>query len=287
MLPTITDLKKIARKRSALLRSSEKGLLDRSASLERRLNAYVLNTLIPSLQIRNNKILNTNSNLKKINNPSRLKSFLKNVINASLYEYYFNTYERLNGATNQYYKGFEPTEAATKKIFNRASTISSGFLDDLFDNNDITRQIQNTIRKNIVSEASVTDVKSLMTEIIKGKEKKFGLITSYHYRNGYDSLQSYSRELDVQFSEALNLNYAIYAGGEIKTTRSFCDERNGNVYNRETILSWNNLEWQGKIPDGNILTDLGGYNCRHDLDWISYPLARRIEPNIEKSKFDK
>ena len=286
MLPNVTDLKKIARKRSALLRSTEKGLLDRSTTLERRLNAYVLNTLIPSLQISNNKIVNTNSNLKKINNPSSLKTFLKNVINASLYDYYFNSYNSLNGATNQYYDNFQPTDAAKEKILNRASTISSGFLDDLFDNNDITRQIQNTIRKNIVSEASVTDVKQLMTDIIKGKEEKFGIIKSFHYKNGYDSFQRYSRELDVQFSENLKLNYAIYAGGEIKTTRNFCEERNGNVYNRETILSWNDLEWSGKIPDGNILTDLGGYNCRHDLDWISYPLARRIEPNIEKSKFD-
>ena len=287
MLPTITDLKKIARQRSALLRASEKGLLERTATLERKLNTYILNTLIPSLDIRNNRITNTNRNLKIINNPASLKTFIKNVVNADLYKYYNNQFNRLNDATSLYYDRFALTKAATEKIYNRASTISSGYVDELFDNNDIVRQVQNSIRANIIAEARVSNVKSLMTEIIKGKENKFGAITSFHYKNGFDGFQKYSRGLDEQFSKALKLNYAIYAGGEIKTTRPFCEERAGNVYNRETILEWNDLEWSGKIPDGNILTDLGGYNCRHDLDWISYELAKRIDPDIEKSKFDK
>ena len=128
----------------------------------------------------------------------------------------------------------------------------------------------------------------LLTEQIKGKNDKFGVIKSYHYQNGYDKMQNYSRQLDTEFSKALKLNYAIYAGGEIQTTRDFCESRNGNVYNRETILSWNNTPatWAGRKPQNDILIDMGGYNCRHDFDWISYALARRIDPNIEKSEFD-
>lgn len=287
MLPSLTELKKIARQRSALLRASEKGLLKRTATLERKLNTYILNTLIPSLDIRNNTIINSNRNLKLINNPASLKIFIKNVINADLYKYYNNSFNRLNDATSLYYDKFSPTKSATEKIYNRANTISSGYVDELFDNNDIVKQVQNTIRTNIISGSRVSDVKGIMTELIKGKQNKFGLITSFHYKNGYDNFQAYSRSLDEQFSKALKLNYAIYAGGEIKTTRPFCEERNGNVYNRETILEWNNSSWSGKKPDNNILIDLGGYNCRHDLDWITYEYAKRIDPDIEKSKFDK
>ena len=85
----------------------------------------------------------------------------------------------------------------------------------------------------------------------------------------------------------LNLNYAIYAGGKIKTTREFCLSRSGKVYNRETIEGWNSQEWQGKIEGGDVLIDAGGYNCRHDYDWISYELAKRINKDIQKSTYDK
>lgn len=285
--PTVTELKKLARKRSAILRSSEKGLLSRAASMQRKLNAYVLNTLLPSLDIRGNQISNTNANLNKVNKASGLKNFMKNVVNLKMFEYYTKEFSKLDKATNRYFSRFEPTAAAVKRITNRGETVIDGFIDELFDNNQITRSIQETVRTAILGERNIGDIRTLLTEQIKGKEGKLGLIESYHYREGFNEFQTYSRAQDQAFSKALDLNYAIYAGGEIKTTRDFCDERNGNVYNRETILSWNDLEWQGKKENNDILIDMGGYNCRHDFDWISYALARRIDPNIEKSRFDK
>lgn len=284
---TLTELRKVARKRSALLRKSEKGLLDRAATMERRLNAYVLNTLLPSLDISGGNIKNSQANLAKINKASGLKRFIKNVVNVAMFDYYDKQFNSLTGATDKYFSRFEPTEAAKDRIINRGKSVIDGFVDDLFDNNQVGRALQESIRTAVRGERNLTDFKALITEQIKGKEDKFGLIKSYHYQNGYNEFQAYSRGLDNDFSTALNLNYAIYAGGEIKTTRAFCDSRNGNVYNRETILSWNDLDWQGKKPGNDILIDMGGFNCRHDFDWISFALARRIEPNIEKSKFDK
>ena len=50
-LPTITELRKLARKRSAILRASESGLIKKAKSQERKLNKYVLDTLLPSFDI--------------------------------------------------------------------------------------------------------------------------------------------------------------------------------------------------------------------------------------------
>ncbi len=288
MLPNITDLRKIARGRSSRLRTAEKGLLSRAATMERKLNAYVLRILLPSMQIRNHKLVNSSVNLKKINKATGLKSFMHEIIDAAMFDYYDKQFSALNTASIEYYSGFAPTEATVNGIINRGKITSDGFIDDLFDNNQIVKQLQDTVRKNIITETSTVDVSQLLTEQIKGKNDKFGVVKSYHYQNGYDQMQNYSRQLDTQFSKALKLNYAIYAGGEIQTTREFCDSRNGNVYNRETILSWNHTPatWAGRKPQNDILIDMGGYNCRHDFDWISYALARRIDPNIEKSEFD-
>ena len=290
MPPTVTELRKKARERAALLRKSEKGLLSKASAMQRRLNSYVLNYFLPSLQINeNNTRKNTNANLKKANKAGGLKRFIKKVVNVSMFDYYDQQFKKLTNKTVDYFTPFNPTEAAKKRILNRGETITDGFINDLFDNNQVANEIQKTIKKGIISGQNVTQLKSVLTEQIKGKEDKFGLLENYHYRNGTDELQKYTRELDQQFSEAAELNYAIYAGGEIKTTRDFCDQRNGKVFNRETVLSWNTTpaNWSGRKEDNNILVDLGGYNCRHNLDWISYELAKRIDPNIEKSKYDK
>jgi hypothetical protein len=289
MLPNITDLKKIARGRSSFLRAAEAGLMAKTRTQERKLNSYVLRTFIPSLQIRNNRVINTAANLKKVNKASGLKRFIKEVVNFALFEYYEKQFEGVNKHSNRYYGQFEPTEAAQKRIINRGQTITNGFVDELFDNNDIVKGLQQTIRNNIITETRTSDLSTLLTDQIKGKADKLGAVTSYHYKNGYDEFQGYSRSLDEQFSKELNLNYAYYAGGQIKTTRVFCSERSGNIYNRETILSWNHTpaDWQGRKENNNILIDMGGWNCRHDFDWVSWPLARRVDPNMERSKFDK
>jgi hypothetical protein len=290
MPPTVTELRKKARERAALLRKSEAGLLDKANALQRRLNAYILNYFLPTLEVNdNNTIKNTNANLKKANKAGGLKRFIKNVVNVAMYDYYDQQFKKLTSKTVDYFGPFKPTEAAQKRILNRGETITEGFLNDLFDNNQITTAIQQTIKNGINSNQNKTELKSVLTLQIKGKEGKFGLLENYHYRNGTDELQAYTRTLDEQFSIEAKLNYAIYAGGEIKTTREFCDQRNGKVFNRETILSWNHTpaNWSGRKENNNILIDLGGYNCRHNLDWISYELAKRINPNIEKSKYDE
>jgi hypothetical protein len=234
MPPTVTELRKKARERAALLRKSEKGLLDKANALQRRLNAYILNYFLPTLEVNdNNTIKNTNANLKKANKAGGLKRFIKNVVNVAMYDYYDQQFKKLTTKTVDYFGPFKPTEAAQKRILNRGETITEGFLDDLFDNNQITTAIQQTIKNGINSNQNKTELKSVLTLQIKGKEGKFGLLENYHYRNGTDELQAYTRTLDEQFSKEAKLNYAIYAGGEIKTTREFCDQRNGKVFNRE------------------------------------------------------
>ena len=289
MLPNITDLKKIARGRSSFLRAAESGLMARTATMERKLNAYVNSIFIPSLQIRNNKVINTSANLKKINKASGLKRFIKTVVNEYLFSYYEKQFTGINKHSNRYYSSFEPPLAAQKRIIDRGQTITNGFVDELFDNNEVVRGLQQTIRNGIITETRTTDLSTLLTDQIKGKNEKLGSLSSYHYKNGFDEFQGYSRSLDEQFSKELNLNYAYYAGGKINTTRLFCDERSGNIYNRETILSWNHTpaDWQGRKENNNILLDMGGWNCRHDFDWVSWQLARRVDPNMERSKFDK
>ncbi len=281
-------LNKIARSRGVFVDKSEKGLLARANVLQNRLDSYIIKILVPSLDIKNGKIVNSAANLKRINKISGLKKFINEVINLSMYEYYDKSYRGLETRTTPYFDLLGATGKNDKKVIGNGKISIDGFLNSLFDNNDIARQLQSTIRTAINSNREVSELNTLLTEQIKGKEDKFGIVQNFHYKNGgYDSFQKYTRTLDEGFSKVLNLNYAIYAGGKIKTTREFCLSRSGKVFNRETIEGWNSQQWQGKIEGGDVLIDAGGYNCRHDYDWISYELAKRINKDIQKSTYDK
>ena len=284
--PKLKDIRSNARKRSAILRIAEGGLMDKASASQSRLNAYVLNELLPSLDIENGRVKSTTSNLRKASQLKGLKKFLRNVVNASMYDYYDNQFNNVSKGSERYYGLFETPKAAQDRIKTKGEVLTSGFLDSLFDKNEITQAIQSTVVNGVNTGQRTAKLKKLLTEQIKGKEG-FGLIESYHYNNGRDEFQAYSRTLDNEYSTVLNLNYAIYAGGEMDTTRKFCSDRVGNVYNREEIIEMGEEDWKGKKENNNILIDLGGYNCRHDLDFISYALAKRINPDIEKSKFDK
>lgn len=286
--PKLKDLDDKAKKRFETLRDSEKGLLTTGEKLQRKLNAFILGEFLPLLDYdeKTNTIKNTNANLQKVNEAKSLKRFLKNVVNFGFLEYYEKEFKKIDKQTQSFFNLYGPEQATIDRILNRGATVTTGFIDELFDNNQISRSLQTTLRNAVISSQNRTDIKTLLTDQIKGKEDKLGLIQKYHYDNGYNEFQAYSRSLDEQFSQALKLNYAIYSGGEILKTRPFCEERNGNVYNRETIESWDALEWQGKKPDNNIFIDLGGFNCIHDLVWISYELAIQLDPTIEKSKYD-
>lgn len=283
---TNKKIDKKARQKIATVKKSEKKLIETAAKQERKLNNFLISVFLPTLDIKDGRIINTTNNLKKVNTAASLKKFLKNVINENILKTYLKGFSDINKNTANLYDLFDPPKATKNRIFNRSEIISDGFLTELFDNNEVQKEIQGTFRNAITTESKVSDLKNLLSEQIKGTDKKMGVLEGFHYSQGKNEFQAYTRGLDVEFSKALKLNYFIYQGGKINTTRDFCDERNGGTFTREEVEDWQGLTWQGKKEGHNIFIDLGGYNCRHDLTPITYELAKRRRPDIEKSKYD-
>jgi hypothetical protein len=76
------------------------------------------------------------------------------------------------------------------------------------------------------------------------------------------------RERINDVAQELGLEWYRYIGGVIRTTRDFCEERDGGYYHKSEIEEWAGEDWDGKIEGtdaDNIFTYCGGYNCRHDL----------------------
>src|SRR5690625_7002692 len=117
-------------------------------------------------------------------------------------------------------------------------------------------------------------------------------------RTGSEGLPSgmlqIDRETNNHMSTDLGLDYANYQGGDIQTTRPFCEERNNIFFTREEISRFGTSadqfggytnksqgHFQGKTSIYDPFEDLGGYNCRHFYSWISKDLAVRMRPDLK------
>jgi hypothetical protein len=122
-----------------------------------------------------------------------------------------------------------------------------------------------------------------LRDLLKSKVVDNDIANKYFGRWTHDIYFQYQRAGANELRKDLGLKYGIYQGGLIETSRPFCEERNNKVFSIDEIMSWENLDFKGKSESGyNPIIDLGGYNCRHRIDWISDELAFRLRPELRK-----
>ncbi len=289
--------KKVSSRLDKKISNSEKQLLKKSKTIANQLYPLYREYAASLQKDSDGNILNNVNNISIVNASKRvIFGYFERKGFSALYKLFNDTFKTIDDENVKYYSYIVDKSIAqdaankvqaqmTARVGNSDLT-GDGLIPQLLDPNEISRQIQNTMMKAVNSELTSYEMNKELKNGIVGDDKRFGFVESYYYQNGYDSFAEYERASKEGYSKILELNYAIYQGGEIKSTRSFCDTRNGNVYNRETIESWQNLNWQGKKKGHNIIIDAGGYNCRHYYDWVTFALARRLDPEIQKSKYD-
>lgn len=155
--------------------------------------------------------------------------------------------------------------------------------------------LRNTLLEGISSGSSYTDLLQNVQSIIIGNDVNEGNLLRYSRQIVSDSLSVTDREFTNIVANDLGLTWYLYAGGEISTTRCFCDERNGRYYHAEEIKAWGRGEglgtcatkdgWAGMFKGTNestIFAYAGGYNCQHS--WL--PVSEAVVPqeDIERAK---
>ena len=92
-----------------------------------------------------------------------------------------------------------------------------------------------------------------------------------------DSLREFDATLNLSKAQEAGLNYVIYFGNVIPTTRSFCrlvrqgklDIRKGGLFTVDEVKKlWRRRTWQGKKA-GDPFIVRGGYNCRHQWSFVN------------------
>ena len=240
-------------------------------------------------------IQNNLSNTKKIG--TLINSRIAKVVNdakPSLFKRIFNVFKRIIAYTisSKVLQGYEIAEDDIKdiegKIFFRyglnpvtGEIIKGSYFDAIFDVNPVSSRVVNDMYKAMQSGQGVEDFKRQFRSAFLGQVNQ-GYLQQYFTRWSQDLYMQADAVANLEMANRLGQNHAIYAGTEKDNTRCFCIERMNRIYTREEMISWNKLSWRGKIPNGNVLIDRGGYNCRHTLNWISDELAPLLNKPINE-----
>jgi len=280
--------KTILRERARLMRRAEKELFNLVSNQQKTLLRRVISRMRNALSIRGG-VIQQRADYDDILRSSYFQTIYEQLFGKPVSRLFEQKLEELFGLNAQYFQRyFEGAADIASIVEGKFTQVSSDFLRAYRQNQTVGQEIKRIVLSAIQKGVGFDELKKDLTFAILGAPDRYGIAENYIFFRTrlQDTFAEYDRSVQNEYAQRLSLNYAIYAGGEIETTRTFCEDRNNEVFKREEMLAWNNQNWDGKIEGSNVLLTLGGYNCRHFLNWISYELAERLRPGIGRSIFD-
>lgn len=146
--------------------------------------------------------------------------------------------------------------------------VKGGYLFNLGQMSEIRTSLQTLIMSAVVSGQKFNKLMSSIKPIFKSTKSEKSLLAKYYGKYAYQSIMQVLNGTSYRLAKQYGYTHFRYVGGLIEKSRSFCRERDGNVYSIEQGKEWNNLSWNGKIDGIDFFVQTGGWNCAHHLEFI-------------------
>jgi len=244
-----------------MIKEDKKGVKD----LEKELTALIL-LLIPEFTTEDGSLKLNDKNMRLANLTSVFKEFNKEFQGAFLASI-FAQIQGLKKDFDTYYKGlgFSKFTQSHKNmdIFNE-SVLS------YFNRFALAESLRLELQGFITSGVSSNITPELLAKGVK-KELK-GKLEKYYEKMMWEEIIQIERIQNNFYAKELGLNWFIYEGGLIETSRKFCTKRDGKLFHRDDAKKW---RFDPTLPDPATadiykpLIELGRWNCRHTLKWIT------------------
>ena len=153
--------------------------------------------------------------------------------------------------------------------------LPGGYFQKLFSSQAIAQRIAEQVNRAMAMKMPLGEFRKLFRSVLVGKPGS-GMLERYFNTNTFDLFQRLDRSVQNIYAERLGLNYAVYSGTVMDTTRPFCEARVNKVFSRKQIAGWADLQFAGKPKMYDPFMDCGGFNCRHHLSWVSDEVAKYL-----------
>jgi hypothetical protein len=182
--------------------------------------------------------------------------------------------------------GLEPSGTSNGQVTYTVG--ENGYLQTVLKgHNTMASRVKDSIIRGVVGQQGWQKTKTAVRDLLDGSNTYArdnptqGIKINQYFRNlVYDTYSVLDRTTAQTYATGLGFQFAIFEGGIMKRTRTFCREHNGKVYHKTEIADMLPDE---AIPDNyDPFIDMGGYGCRHHWNWIPDSLAFVMRPSARK-----
>lgn len=288
--------------RNKFIAEREKKYFRKISALQRAFKNLIINYFTKNLLISDGVISNSTKNISTSRFIKRLQKDFANEDGFKTVKFLVKDLTKLNGLNGDYFKSIPQVkntkishieQIVLKKMMQKLGfdlkknqVVDNSFLDDLVKMDSVYNRVKAEALRSVVNKVPLSKFRQRIDELVEDK----GLIRRHFNTMSGDIYSQFERESSNQMRIGLKLQFAQYSGGTIGTTRDFCKERNNKIFHISEIENFGTDEdafggysskpdFQGKTDPYDPISDLGGYNCRHTLDWISDRMAVRRRPD--------
>lgn len=224
---------------------------------------------------------------------NRAEVTFNNSISTSGYQDAINralgTINKLDAVNIAYFESIDSAFKLNRQFLTSLQNSTISTLENLILNDGLNSQIRTPLlqilNQNVNSGGSYAGMVKQVQDYIIGGDNE-GKLLRYSKQIVRDSLFQYSRAYQEAVTNDLGLDWYMYEGGLMQTSRPFCIERAGHFYHRKEIESWASLQWAGKIAEtteSSIFVFVGGHQCAHSL----IPVHVSIVPKEDLERYEQ
>lgn len=264
------------------------------SSAEKKLYESIIDDFLDKIDTSEGSIDASSKNIRLTQELDRIFEKFDTTVNKNLIDGYLSDITRATALNEKYFKLLDPGNKKFAPIRDNANRlalgrlgltpkgnlIKGGFLDSFISDNRIKNQVKDIITRGVTGGSSYRQVKEDLKSYITGTEEAKGALQANYRTFIYDTYQQVDRLVAGEYATQMKLKAFLYQGGKINTTRRFCCQRNGLVFTVDEAEQWRNLRFDGKNKNYNPLVDLGGYNCRHHIRYLSNTKAAKMRDDL-------
>lgn len=160
--------------------------------------------------------------------------------------------------------------------------VPGGYLEKLGKTEAVRAQLREYVVQSIVSRRPLSDFQNGFRQLVVGNKDTEGRLQGYWRQYAYDTYNQAHEVVNSSMADELQMQWFIYQGSIIPTTRQFCRKRAGRVFSRAEAAKWKNdpdLIDPKTAASYNPFLERGRYNCRHWINWITEDLAKQLRKN--------